>query len=1164
MRPFLVVGCGGSGGVTLQFLMDQLSADLSQRGVASLPAAWQFVHIDVPTAADGTGAGLPPVVREQGGHYVALGPQAANYQSVASAVTEQLIAAKSYSQLATWAAHPDRTPVDIAQGAGQMRAVGRVVTLSRLRKAREGLQGALEAINATGVREELGELARQLGGDVEPTRAKPIVLVISSMAGGAGASMVLDVCRLLSQSEAISPELTALFLYTPEIFDSIDEHKRGGVPGNALAMMGELIATQVGAATRDDDELFAALQMGSARQNRGVPFGRVFPIGAKIGENGAKFGNGRLTDIYRGVGRGLAALMMSSEATNTWSAYDLTNNTPVPGSTEAFGWSAIAKDVQWGSFGFAQLNLGRDRYAEYAAQRLARAAVLRLLEGHRSPKSTQTDAEQLERLAGERHQPFYGALQLPTGPFEPWFEQTYNGPAAGSAQRLMAEFVEHPLSQPSGSAQQWTSYVVSDVLSKRPALDAEALNDAYRIVHDWYDSMLARTQATVSHTVAMDGVPTAQKLIARLQIDLDAWAARVRDGARLLRTDPATLPPEVLQRAAAIKGSIDARHQIITEFRSAYADLARRAVMGHVAAYLGDVLVSYKNEMLEPLRRALNEASAGLQVAVSSEKRGAGLAQLRTDEYAEWPVAGEIVPPRFTQAQNEVLLIKADEFPARFDDHVTMAMRAAAGRPDVSAADATGLAVSEVIADVWETRARQRTGQLLLEQSRWRPSSLSRLPGRAEPARTGPGGYKLAVETSELVQRARDWIGRPGGSFETYVSTTLREYVDGADGEDLPSHEKEQRAQEVATKFRNTLELAKPLVAVDANLVRAMHGIEPQVAYKFSEVPFAGLGLESALRQDVGTSGADSNSVATFNGALRPNSNASRVDVFGSFTPLAPLTFSSLLRPLATGWASAAMSREAFWALRRSRRLAGAVAMAEQHRRAVIGGWYVARFTHRLRLPGESHGLDAVEVYDPEERRDWVAFPHPLIVNDLELQRSRDNYLPAVLMSFGLAMAQSSAQSSLSPLHPYTVLRRYWDSSPSGIAHTDRAQMLTAGRHIESWLSLREVPAGAPESRMKPSLGDPELDRKALLETIETIRGALGRDYLRPSEEPGAPGGGPFSVISRAQDLWSVPFFHEVARDAYVVLGTLAEIVRTVTIPLPGAVGTGSPIDLSG
>lgn len=68
-----MVGCGGSGGATLAYLMDQLRSDLAPLGVPRLPQAWQFVHIDVPHESDPGPSGLGTVV-EQGGTYFGCSP----------------------------------------------------------------------------------------------------------------------------------------------------------------------------------------------------------------------------------------------------------------------------------------------------------------------------------------------------------------------------------------------------------------------------------------------------------------------------------------------------------------------------------------------------------------------------------------------------------------------------------------------------------------------------------------------------------------------------------------------------------------------------------------------------------------------------------------------------------------------------------------------------------------------------------------------------------------------------------------------------------------------------------------------------------------------------------------------------------------------------------
>ena len=51
----------------------------------------------------------------------------------------------------------------------------------------------------------------------------------------------------------------------------------------------------------------------------------MFPIGNRMGDQGAVFGDGSSNGVYRGLGRALSALMYSEQACESFVAYSLGN-----------------------------------------------------------------------------------------------------------------------------------------------------------------------------------------------------------------------------------------------------------------------------------------------------------------------------------------------------------------------------------------------------------------------------------------------------------------------------------------------------------------------------------------------------------------------------------------------------------------------------------------------------------------------------------------------------------------------------------------------------------------------------------------------------------------------------------------------------------------------
>ena len=132
LRPMLLIGVGGSGGKTLQLLHRELRWRLRDSGWdEGVPRGWQFVHIDVPSAPDtgiGNEAELVNSVTVMG-QYIGLSPSAVNYRNV-DGVWLSNASSDELAKIASWRPTPEDVNISIADGAGQYRTIGRVISLA--------------------------------------------------------------------------------------------------------------------------------------------------------------------------------------------------------------------------------------------------------------------------------------------------------------------------------------------------------------------------------------------------------------------------------------------------------------------------------------------------------------------------------------------------------------------------------------------------------------------------------------------------------------------------------------------------------------------------------------------------------------------------------------------------------------------------------------------------------------------------------------------------------------------------------------------------------------------------------------------------------------------------------------------------------------------------
>ncbi|WP_062530239.1 tubulin-like doman-containing protein [Demequina rhizosphaerae] len=1157
MRKFLLVGCGGSGGATLSYMMDALNAEFALYGVDRIPAGIQFLHIDVPVEAEASAKGLPSVER-MGGEYCSTGPGGgSDFRVVDRHASLAIQESRALHEMGTWAPRrPELVSVPLSEGAGQYRAVGRMVTLQNSRRVAQAIDRALERLQHTDADVQMAAAAAKAPawGAFEAD-AEPIVLVVSSMAGGAGASMALDVCRILETRPGTSRGLTGVFLYSVDTFDSLPASSRTGVRANALAMLGEIIATQAGAADAHDQKMLRALGLPS--EPTGLPpFARIFPVGRYVGLNRTLFGDGEMQTLYRGLGRGLAALALSGpKRLDQFTRYDLGNTGASGGSADGIGWGASGEDnFPWATFGSATIAMGRERYREYAAQRLARGAADMLVavpgdESDAVDASARLDAvveqfwtHSLARIGLPGWAPGSANVQSSAA----WFGE--NMLPLATATRMARAIVERDavpvLSPADGNAvQQWFATLRRQLPRAGTAMGNSVRKESTSWAYDWHAAFAERLEDLVESAVVEHGIPYAARLIKRLgSYVADTVAPAFDDLAAAGPTSLVSIPDTFAERIQSLHGRIDG-NAIDKELHEGLTVNTRNGLMTQTAGLTASILRDAIARLIEPIETALRNGLGDLEVSRSSRMVHAGLAEVKTDLYGAWPSEGDQqVPDRFAMATNEVLLTKPEHFGGQFTKDV---LASAEDRPDY--AGSLKDAIAHVVSGEWESvGAAPAPGGLLTRDRNWICSAFPINPRTEEPQQGQRAAYRLAVTPKSLVERARAFVLRGGAPFDVFCRVSLREYFLQGPDQGVSPAEVEARRELLAESVKVALRMALPQASVSERAVQEVHRAAVAFRYGFSPVPFQDMPAVASVVQEAlnGIGNVQTGKGNSLESFLSADENATHIDIFGGYANYSPLVFDAILDPIGQEWHGLqSRGRADFWKWRRARPLAAAMPMSRPERLAMIAGWYVELMIGGLALPATSS--DPVRIYDTR-RREWLEFPHPLLTaaGSTYTEKSSfepEDYLPAVLESRLLALADFHQGQAFASIRPYTALREAYDAMETPTA-SDRVPE-SAEANLVAWLRSGEPVAGGV-SRVMGS-DDPGLsvdERRDL--AIQWLRGA--RDYIVHAYGDGravAP-----SRIQTRDEASEMNLFADIAGDVVTQIDALERMVAKVEV----------------
>ena len=1133
MKKYLVIGVGGSGGATLRYLMDQLRADLRVQGIEQIPDAWQFLQVDVNPTAEQTG-GLGSIT-DLGGRYVSVSTAGNTVSDVRRTLEKRLAAKGALGSLATWEPDREADGVPVTTGAGQFRALGRMLTLNRVKEIEAALQQAWQALQRPTAWGDLPHAFREQGPFDHAGVVVPIV--VGSMAGGSGASMFLDVCRILGRVGSINRTNLGAFLYSPDVFHALDLHRRKGIDGNALGALGELIAAQTGAADATDGDLLEALGLATDRSGE-PPFGRVFPIGSFIGGDGARFGDSP-DDIYRGLGRALAATMMSEAASAQYLQTRFENPQPLDDSQSRFGWGAKSADFAWASFGYASLSLGRDRYAEYAAQRLARTAVDKLLDGFYDPMDQLPPTEQLDQLVESQWAPITQRLgvAIPDKSPRKWL---VGDAMPRNQQDAMVAAATSPLLQWTDqlgpmTAVQWLAEVRANLVHHEAAAKSGLKEQIYRWADGYAATLEERTKAEIVRVLAhpAQGLPFARKVIERLKSEVGLLVEGLRKAHSGLPV--LVISADTESAASALKSTASANQDLQRRVGDDVRTSAARHLHAEAALFVAGILASFSEEVLEALHTSISRSLEGLDTARKSPQRQAGIALLRSTAYRDWPEDSDIVPPRFDHAENEVLLTTSAEFPAKFREHV-----AAAADGGVFQANLMDM-VEEIVRGSWENvGAEQSDFPVIVSERSWRASSL-RVDEAGQPTPPSRPAYRLMLTTADVLERALAYQARKDQQFDKFSSTSFQGYLDESG---ISDGAREQRRTAFVQKFEETMKQARPLVGVSRPMISALHGTDLKVELTFSSIPLTpGSTVADDVQQLLQNSAEiESQTVARFESALSATSQSSRVAVFGGYPVYNPLVFSSFLRQLQDRWSREQENgKRELWRWKRTRPLPAALAMSAVEQATLIKGWYVGRALGLVHQPTDYHSEHPVSVWDGINGG-WVAFESRLLT---ARDRYRDpngfDWLAGVLEGHTLALVACVDDPQLSALRPYEALRHLADDGPQPATHAAATQ---AERLFEGWLRTSAWPSGEPSpiASIVAAPHDPRARAQAVTDWLESVRQWIASQWLVSSG-----GFGPTAQVRQRLDspaqVHELPMFAEIALPTYQALGELMQLV---------------------
>ena len=1132
-RRMLFVGLGGSGGKTLRFMKAGLNEWLERHGwTEGIPVGFQFAHIDTPTEPDGKDVGDSSLISAE--EYLGLVGKGITYETVASHLDR---GPSPQLNLAGWRVEPNNLMVSIQDGAGQFRAVGRSIGAAYLRSIRSFLEKSIERLNSVDAQPQLNKLythvTKKVPGGGTAGQSEPFVVIVSSLAGGTGAGILMDTCDTLRLLEPTWGHHSFALLYTPEVFANLPPLQRDGVAPNSLAAICELSngswyqpSTQIGSRANGSNLPSLAPRLPGFFEDAGFGTelrrsGPAYPLLVGLrSSTGAAYQDEK--ELFRMVGQSMVAWATDTLTQDgllaylkaNWQSSANANSLDIKGDVLVNTGAGEQGVPNISGIGFARISIGIKQFEEYASRRIARDAaewVARYHTNSDEAQAIQSERQTLspEYLAGEiakRHFDwFISQCRLQErGPDQNDILDALKPEGIDQLQRDTKARIKASLSQTEEqSARDWEPLIVTAVQNYLVEYERDWAPDLNAAFEAWAATVPERVLGVVRESVANFGTAVTSKLIELLIHELENEAAGV--AVELLgRTELGKYAQWTSRdfwsgriKTALVEaggGRLEADDPAIDKAISEGFGAARFTYMVPTCERASLMLREFCAGFLQPLRKKVGDATDDLRQQL-----------IGVPGWPGWPEPGEPqeVPKDLRPGAAERTLLPVEKFPELFTKNLAIHF----GRDVTEDAQSRRELRHDVISGSFidkKLKTSAKGSEKLLPfvaiqvSGAWRPSSAVIGGARAsEPVR-----LTVRFNVTELLGRAREWLKNGDGVFPSLLSSNLREFTDPgttfAPAFGLTLDDFKERRERFEEVLGQAIGLSDPLVGLDPNLLQVLHERARSPYRRFSQIPFGGDHKLGPRVIEVLTKVTTDDNAPKPESLLTQDSSLTHIDLY-SFLPAphSPLVIRSLMEPIGQEWARITAAKDKkdrvstaisnFWFYRRTRPLMEFIPAPRPHIYAMIRGWYVGLLLGLIDREVEDR---PVSITDPEDvNLLQYEFPYPTLT-----PMSDDN--PASLLeSLSLAYVKVGVDDEIKPLYPYVLLRRFGTQSP-------RESLLNWGDLNELCRTLlREgvVPGSTPELMLIPEISGEDLtpsERGSIVvNVLSEIRAEFVKDY---------------------------------------------------------------------